>query len=197
MSAEAWRRMGTDLAPLDLAGVTLSARQARFAWQAWHLQYLHRCPRKLGDEWGRIWRRWILRGRFQHLKLDLRGRRDTFGTSIKDVSGSLATNGDGFGAAGSCVAGVTLAANQAPFAWQAWHFRYLHRCQRKLGDEWGRIWRRWILRGMRGTCSTSGPFAWQAWHFRYLHRCQRKLGDEWGRIWRRWILRGRRGTCST
>ena len=30
--------------------------------------------------------------------------------------GSLVTNGDGFGAAGSCVAGVTLAASQAPFA---------------------------------------------------------------------------------
>ena len=34
----------------DVAGVTLSAPQARFAWQAWHFQYLHRCPRKLGDE---------------------------------------------------------------------------------------------------------------------------------------------------
>ena len=79
---------------------------------------------------------------------------DTFGTSI-DVSGSLATNGDGFGAAGSSVAGVTLSGRQARFAWQAWHFRYLHRCQRKLGDEWGRIWRRWILRGRRDTFSTS------------------------------------------
>ena len=79
MSAEAWRRMGMDLAPLDLA------------WQAWH---------------------------FQHLRLDLRGRRDAFGTSI-DVSGSVATNGDGFGAAGSCVAGVALSESQARFAWQA------------------------------------------------------------------------------
>ena len=43
MSAEAWRRIGSDLAPLDLAG------------QAWH---------------------------FQHLRLDLRGRRGAFGTSI-------------------------------------------------------------------------------------------------------------------
>ena len=54
MSAEARRRMGTDLVPLDLV------------WQAWH---------------------------FQHLSLDLRGRRGAFGTSI-DVSGSSATNGD-------------------------------------------------------------------------------------------------------
>ena len=65
------RRMGTDLAPLDLT------------WQAWH---------------------------FQHLSLDLRGRRGSFGTSI---------------------------------------------CQRKLGDEWGPIWRRWILRGRRDAFSTS------------------------------------------
>ena len=102
MSAEAWRRIGSDLAPLDLAwqawhfqhlgldlcgrrgtfatfidvrgslatnwvgfgaagsfvaGVALSAPQARFAWQAWYFGYRHRCPRKLGDELGRIWRR--------------------------------------------------------------------------------------------------------------------------------------------
>ena len=116
MSAEAWRRIGSDLAPLDLA------------WQAWH---------------------------FQRLRLDLRGRRGTLGTSI-DVRGSLATNWVGFGAAGSCVAGVTLSAPQARFAWQAWYFGYRHRCPRKLGDELGRIWRRWILRGRRDTFSTSG-----------------------------------------
>ena len=115
MSAEAWRRIGSDLAPLDLA------------WQAWH---------------------------FQHLRLDARGRRGTFGTSI-DVRGSLATNWVGFGAAGSCVAGVTLSAPQARFAWQAWYFRYLHRCPRKLSDELGRIWRRWILRGRRDTFSST------------------------------------------
>ena len=79
----------------------------------------------------------------------------TFGTSI-DVSGSLATKGDIFDAAAFCVAGVTLSAPQARFAWQAWYFRYLHRCQRKLGDELGRIWRRWILCGRRDTFSTSG-----------------------------------------
>ena len=68
---------------------------------------------------------------FQHLRLDLRGRLDAF--NCVDVSGSLATNWVEFGAAGSCVADVALAAPQAPFAWQAWHFQYLHRCQRKLG----------------------------------------------------------------
>ena len=57
MSAEAWRRSRTDVAPRS------------FAWQAWHFRhlrldlrgrrgtfatYFHRCPRKLGDELGRI-----------------------------------------------------------------------------------------------------------------------------------------------
>ena len=45
------------------------------------------------------------------------GRRDTFSTSI-DVSGSLATKGDIFDAAAFDVAGVTLSAPQARFAWQ-------------------------------------------------------------------------------
>ena len=112
------------------------------------------------EAWGRIgsdlspldlaWQAW----HFGHLRLDLRGRPDTFGTFI-DVRGSLATNWVGFGAAGSCVAGVTLSAPQARFVWQVWYFRYLHRCPRKLGDELGRIWRRWILRGRRGTLGTS------------------------------------------
>ena len=38
-----------------------------------------------------------------------------------------------------CVADVTLSALQARSAWQTWYFRYLHRCQRKLGDEEGYI----------------------------------------------------------
>ena len=149
MSAEAWRRIGSDLAPLDLA------------WQAWHFQHLRLDVRgrrgtfgtsidvhgSLATNW--VWRRWILRGRHDTCS----GRRGTFGTSI-DVRGSLATNWVGFGAAGSCVAGVTLSAPQARFAWQACYFRYLHRCPRKLGDELGRIWRRWILRGRRDTFST-------------------------------------------
>ena len=43
-----------DAAAFDVAGVTLSAPQAGFAWQAWHFQDLHRCPWKLGDELGRM-----------------------------------------------------------------------------------------------------------------------------------------------
>ena len=121
MSAEAWRRSRTDVAPRS------------FAWQAWH---------------------------FRHLRLDLRGRRGTFCTTI-DVSGSLATK---------------YRTDVAPrsFAWQAWHFRYLrldlrgrrgtfcwyflyhHRCQRKLGDEVGLMWRRGLLRGRCGTFGTPG-----------------------------------------
>ena len=61
---------------------------------------------------------------FQHLRLDLRGRRGTFGTCI-DVSGSLATNRNRFDAAAFCVAGVALSASHSRFAWQAWYFRYL------------------------------------------------------------------------
>ena len=54
MSAEAWRRTGhLDAAAFCVAGVALSAPQARFGWQVWHFQYLHRCPRKLGDKLGR------------------------------------------------------------------------------------------------------------------------------------------------
>ena len=76
-----------------MAGVTLSAPQARFAWQAWYFGYRHRCPRKHGDEVGLMWRRGLLRGRrgtFGTSRLDLRGRRGTFCATI-DVSGSLAT----------------------------------------------------------------------------------------------------------
>ena len=83
-----------------------------FAWQAWH---------------------------FQHLGLDLRGRRGTFCTS-----------------AVFCVAGVTLSTPPARFAWQAWYFLHLHRCQRKLGDILGLMWRRGLLRGRRDTFNTSG-----------------------------------------
>ena len=56
MSAEAWRRTGSKIgaAACRVTGVTLSAPQARFEWQAWRFQDLHRCPRKLGDELGRI-----------------------------------------------------------------------------------------------------------------------------------------------
>ena len=52
----------------NVAGVTLSAPEARFAWQAWRVRYLHRCPRKLGDDGGPM-----------DADCLLRGRRDTFG----------------------------------------------------------------------------------------------------------------------
>ena len=42
MSAEARRRTGSiDAAAFHVAGVTLSALQTRFVWQAWHFQDLH------------------------------------------------------------------------------------------------------------------------------------------------------------
>ena len=94
----------------------------------------------------------------------------TLGTSI-DVRGSLATNWVGFGAAGSCVAGVTLSAPQARFAWQAW----------TLGtsiDVRGSLATNWVGFGAAGSCvagvTLSAPqarCAWQAWYFGYLHRC--------------------------
>ena len=96
--------------------------------EAWRRRGTYLTPRLF------VWQAW----HFQHFRLALRGRRGTFGTSI-DVSGGLATKGDIFDAAAFCVAGVTLSALQAHFAWQAWYFRYLHRCQWKLGDEGGHI----------------------------------------------------------
>ena len=87
--------------------------------------------------------------RFQHVRLDLCGRRGTCSVCV-DVSGSLATNRD-------CVAGMALSAPQARFLWQAWHLQYLHRCERKLGDdEQGLIRRRGFLRGRRAAFSMSG-----------------------------------------
>ena len=80
MSAEAWRRSRTDVAPRS------------FAWQAWHFRHLRRDL----EAWRRsrtdvaprsfAWQAW----HFRHLRVDLRGRRGTFCTTI-DVSGSLAT----------------------------------------------------------------------------------------------------------
>ena len=72
------------------------------------------------------------------------------------------------------------------FAWQAWHFLHLHRCQRKLGDILGLMWRRGLWRGRRDTFNTCGSL-----RFLYLHRRQRKLGDILGLMWRRGLLRGR------
>ena len=64
---------------------------------------------------------------FQHPKLDLRGRCGTFGTFI-DVRGKLAKKVGPWTPTVSYVAGVSLSAHQARFAWQAWYFRRLHRC---------------------------------------------------------------------
>ena len=94
--------------------MSLSTPRAGFARQAWFFLHLHRRQWKLGDIVGLMWRRGLLRGRtsaeawrhsgtdvaprslawqachFQHLGLDLRGRRGALCTTI-DVSGSLAT----------------------------------------------------------------------------------------------------------
>ena len=66
----------------------------------------------------------------------MRGRRGAFGTFI-DVRGSLVTTVDPWTPTVFDVAGVTLSAPEARFAWQAWRVRYLHRCPRKLGDDGG------------------------------------------------------------
>ena len=120
--------------------------------EAWRRRGTHLTPRLFA------WQVWY----FQHLRLVLRGRRATFGTFV-DVRGSLATKGDPFDAAAFCVAGVTLSAPQARFAWQACYFRCLHRCPRKLGDEGGPIWRRGFLRDRCGTFSTLGSFCAPDW----------------------------------
>ena len=85
----------------------------------------------------------------------MRDRRGTFGIFI-DVRGSLATKVDPWTPTVFDVAGVALSAPQARFAWQAWHFRYLHSCPRKLGDEGGPMDADGLLRGRRGAFSTSG-----------------------------------------
>ena len=69
-----------------------------------------------------------------------------------------------------------------------------YRCQQKLGDEVGLMWRRGLLRGRRGTFGTPGAICVAGV---VLSVCQRKLGDEVGLMWRRGLLRGRRGTFGT
>ena len=113
--------------------------------EAWRRRWTH--GRRLSSTW-QAWH-------FQHLRLDLRGRRGTFGTFI-DVRGSLATTVDPWTPTVFYVAGVTLSAPQARFAWQAWRVRYLHRRPRKLGDEGGPMDAACLLRGRRDTFSTSG-----------------------------------------
>ena len=85
----------------------------------------------------------------------MRGRRGAFGAFI-DVRGSLATTVDPWTPTVFDVAGVTLSACQARFAWQAWRVRCLHRCPRKLGDDGGPMDADGLFRGRRGTFSTSG-----------------------------------------
>ena len=141
-----------------VAGVTLSAPEARYVWQAWHFRYLHRCPRKLGDDGGPMDADCLRRGRrdtFGEERRDLRGRRGAFGAFI-DVRGTLATTVDPWTPTVFDVAGVTLSAPEARFAWQAWHFRYLHRGPRKLGDDGGPMDADCLLRGRRDTFSTAG-----------------------------------------
>ena len=83
------------------------------------------------------------------------GRRGTFGTFV-DVRGSSATTVDPWTPTVFYVAGVTLSAPQARCVWQAWHFRYLHGCPRKLGDDGGPMDADCLLRGRRDTFSTAG-----------------------------------------
>ena len=160
-----------------VAGVTLSAPEVRFAWQAWYFRYLHRGLRKSGDEPGHLWRRGVLRGRRDAFST---GRRGTFATYI-EVCGSPATNRDTCGAAAFCVAGVTLSAPEVRFAWQAWYFRCLHRGLRKLGDALGRIGAA-ALSVEPGTFNTSGSMRVAGVALSVPPYMSAELGDELGRI---------------
>ena len=67
------------------------------------------------------------------------------------------------------------------FAWHPHHLEHLHRGRRKSGGEWC-VWApphfawqtqhlehvRLVLRGRRGTRSTSGSFAWQVQHWKHI-----------------------------
>ena len=117
------------------------APQARFAWQAQHLEHLYRGPRKSGNDWLH-WRRFGLRCR--------RG--------IWSPSGSFCVAGAALGAplapfalrAGSCSTFIEVRGSLATwlhwaplrFAWQAQHL--------------GPI--RLVLRGRRSTWSPCGSF---------------------------------------
>ena len=110
-----------------------------------------------------------------------RDRRDTFSTSCSICVAGVDDLGR-IGAAAFYVPGMALSALQPRFAWQAWHFQYLHRCPRKLGDELGRIGAAACRVTGVALSAPQARFAWQAWRFQYLYRCPRKLGDELGRI---------------
>ena len=102
------------------------------------------------------WQAWHCR----YLRLALRGRRGAFCATIEAWRRSRT--------------------DVAPrsFAWQAWSFLCHHRCQRKLGDEIGLMWRRGLLRGRRGAFGASGSFCVAGVVLSVPHSCQRKLGDE-------------------
>ena len=137
-STWSWSTSGS----ICVAGAALGAPQARFPWQAQHLEHLHRGRQKSGHS--------VANGR----RLLLRGRRSTWSTS-----------------GWFCVAGAELAAPPCHFAWHVQHSEHLHRGQRKSGDEWW-LWapRRFawkaqhfehlqpFLRGRCSTCSTSVSF---------------------------------------
>ena len=73
------------------------------------------------------------------------------------------------------MAGVALSASPPGFVWQAWHFHFLHRCPRKLGDEVGQIdAAAFCVTGVALSASPPG-FVWQL-------AIPRKLGDEVGQI---------------
>ena len=112
MSAEAWRRTGSNWRRCILRGRRDAFSTSGSLCVAGVALSVPSCPRKLGDELGRI------------------------------------------GAAAFYVAGVTPSAPQARFAWQAWHFQYLH-VRGSSATNWVE-WRRCILRGRRHTFSTSG-----------------------------------------
>ena len=80
MSAEAWRRTGSDWRRGILRGRRDAFRTSIDVRGSLATNWVGLAPRHF------TWQAW----RFQHLKLDLCGRRDTFSTSI-DVGGSLAT----------------------------------------------------------------------------------------------------------
>ena len=123
-------RLGT--ASFCVAGAALGAPQARFAWQAQHSEHLRLVLRGMRSTWSTFievggnyaFRRGVvLRGRpalgapqarfvwqaqhLEHLRLVLRGRRNT-----RSTSGSF------------CVAGAALGAPQARFAWQVQHLEH-------------------------------------------------------------------------
>ena len=100
-----------------VAGAALGAPLARLAWQAQHLEHLHRGQRKPGDDclhWAPL--------RAQHLgpiRLVLRGRCSTWSTFI-EVRGSRATID---------YIGRRFVLRGRP--WQAQHLEHLHRGPRK------------------------------------------------------------------